>query len=43
MALRTASAIWEGDLKNGKGKMTSYKALGDDQIKDLVKFVRSLK
>ncbi len=30
-------------VKNGKGKMTSYKALGDDQIKDLVKFVRSLK
>ena len=21
MALRTASAVWEGDLKNGKGKM----------------------
>jgi len=30
-------------VKSGKGKMTSYKALGDDQIKDLVKFIRSLK
>jgi cytochrome c6 len=31
-------------IKNGKGKMTAYaKTLTDDQIKSLVKYVRSLK
>src|SRR5262245_13617595 len=31
-------------IKNGKGKMTAYdKKITDDQMKDLVKFIRSLK
>jgi mono/diheme cytochrome c family protein len=29
--------------KNGKSKMPMYKSLTDDQIKDLVKYIRSLK
>jgi mono/diheme cytochrome c family protein len=29
--------------KNGKNKMPMYKSLTDDQIKDLVKYIRSLK
>ena len=31
-------------VKNGKGKMTAYdKRIPDDQIKDLIKYIRSLK
>jgi len=29
--------------KNGKNKMPMYKSLTDDQIKNLVKYIRSLK
>ena len=29
--------------KNGKNKMPMYKSLTDDQVKDLVKYIRSLK
>ena len=29
--------------KNGKNKMPAYKGMTDDQIKDLVKYIRSLK
>jgi mono/diheme cytochrome c family protein len=29
--------------KEGKGKMPAFKTLTDDQVKDLVQYIRSLK
>lgn len=43
-AAKESDAVWFGITKKGKSKMPAYDGkLTDDQIKDLVKYCRSLK